>query len=247
MSRCPGVPGFRGSAKTGPRAPEGATGQTGVVPQPDEAMTRTAYDLVADVYADRFTATEPEQPLDLAMIDHFVGLLPAPRRVLDAGCGAGRMLPYLAARGCRPEGVDLSPEMVRRARADHPGHPCTVGSLTDLAHRDALFDGVFSWYSTIHNPDADLDGMLGEMVRVLRPGGFLLVAFQVGDEVRRVGQGFAASGYDVVLFRHHRRTADMTGRIAALGLEVVATSQRGPIGTEPDPQAVVIARRPTTG
>lgn len=78
------------------------------MPRAEETLTRTAYDAVADTYADRFTATEPEQPVDLAMIDHFAGLLTEPRRVLDAGCGAGRLLPYLAAQGCRPQGVDLS-------------------------------------------------------------------------------------------------------------------------------------------
>ena len=46
------------------------------------------------------------------MVEHFVSLLPGERRVLDAGCGAGRMMPVLAAHGCRVEGVDLSPEMV---------------------------------------------------------------------------------------------------------------------------------------
>lgn len=83
-----------------------------MVPEADESLTRAAYDAIADLYADRFVTTEPEQADELAMIDHFASLLDDPRRVLDAGCGAGRMLPYLAGRRCRPEGVDLSPEMV---------------------------------------------------------------------------------------------------------------------------------------
>lgn len=58
----------------------------GVTDEADE-LTRTAYDAVADVYANQLTATEPEQPIDLAMIDHFIRLLPEPRRVLDAGAG----------------------------------------------------------------------------------------------------------------------------------------------------------------
>lgn len=215
------------------------------MPQAEEALTRTAYDAVADVYADRFTATEPEQPVELAMINYFADLLHEPRRVLDAGSGAGRMLPYLAARGCAPEGLDLSPEMVRRARADHPNYPSAVGSLTDLDHPDATFDGVFSWYSTIHNPDEDLDRMFAEMVRVLRPGGYLLVAFQVGDGMRPVGQGFAALGYDIVMNRYHRAVTDIVARLAAHGLEVAAQLERGPVDSEPDPQAVVIARRPS--
>ncbi|WP_298750400.1 class I SAM-dependent methyltransferase [uncultured Serinicoccus sp.] len=214
------------------------------MPQGEE-LTRAAYDTVADLYADTFTATEPEQPLELAMVDHFVALLGHRPRVLDAGCGAGRMLPRLAVRGCRPHGVDLSPEMVRRALADHGAYPSTVGSLTDLAFADDEFDGVFSWYSTIHTPDADLDRVLAEMARVLRPGGHLLLAFQIGEGVRDIGPGFAAHGHQVTLLRYHRRVQDVAPRLERLGMPVVARLERGPLGSEPDPQAVVIARRPT--
>lgn len=77
----------------------------------------------------------------------------------------------------------------------------------------ALIDGVFSWYSTIQNPDEDLDLMLTEMTRVLRQGGVLLVAFQVGAGMRRVGQVFENLGYDVVMNRYHRSSEDMVARL----------------------------------
>lgn len=107
----------------------------------DEVATRSAYDVVADAYADHFRSTEPEQPIDLAMIDHFAGLLHQPRRVLDAGCGAARLMPYLAALGCQVQGVDLSEGMIRRAQQDHPEFETTVGSLTRLEYGDTSFDG----------------------------------------------------------------------------------------------------------
>lgn len=213
-----------------------------MVPEADESLTRAAYDAVADIYADRIVATEPEHSVELAVIDYFASLLEDPRRVLDAGCGAGRMLPYLAERRCHPEGIDLSPEMVRRANQDHPDYPSRVGSLTALDYPDAVFDGVFSWYSTIHNPDEDLDRMLAELIRVLRPGGLLLVAFQVGEGMRQVGRGYAALGFPVVMNRYHRSVSEMIARLAAQGLELVAQLERGPVGSEVDAQAVVIVR-----
>ena len=75
----------------------------------------SAYDEVADSYADHFRSTEPEQPVELAVVAHFASLLPGRREVLDAGCGAGRMMPLLAGLGCAVTGMDLSPGMVRRA------------------------------------------------------------------------------------------------------------------------------------
>lgn len=205
-------------------------------------MTRTAYDAVADAYADRIRGTEPEQAIDVAMIDLFASLLPGPRHVLDAGCGAGRMLPYLAGLGCDVEGVDLSPRMAARARHDHSQFPVRVMSLTDLGYPDGHFDGVFSWYSTIHNPDGDVDRMVAEMARVLRPEGLLLLAFQTGQGMRRVGKGFQAMGYDVVMNRYHRPASLVAEVIGRHGLDMVATLDREPRGTEPDGQAVLIAR-----
>lgn len=99
---------------------------------------------VADDYADRFSSTQPEEQIELAMVSHFVSLLPEPRRdVLDAGCGAGRMLPVLAAAGCHPIGVDLSESMIRRAKRDHPDFDTRVGSIAALPFPDDSFDGLF--------------------------------------------------------------------------------------------------------
>ena len=82
-----------------------------------EHGVRAAYDDVADLYADHFRATEAEQPVDVAMIEHFVSLLTsadgARPRVLDAGCGAGRMLPLLARFGA--DGQAAKPPTVYRA------------------------------------------------------------------------------------------------------------------------------------
>lgn len=208
-------------------------------------VTRRAYNVVADAYADHITGTAGEESLELAAITYFAQLLPEPRRVLDAGCGAGRMLPYLADLGCEPQGVDLSPEMLRRARQDFPGYTLVEGALTNLEYADATFDGVFSWYSTVHSPDADVAVMLGEMRRVVRPGGYVLVAFQSGTDKRRVGEGFRKLGLEVEMYRYHRTLDDVAQLMTGAGLDVVVRLERAAVASEADPQAVVIARRST--
>lgn len=136
----------------------------------DEDAVRAAYDQVAGDYADAFPATEPEQAIELAMIEHFVSLLQGHRQqVLDAGCGAGRKRPFLHGLGCQVMGTDLSPEMVRRAHCDHSQHTVHVATSAALPFRDDSFDGVFFWYSTIHTPDDRLAAVLSEAQRV--PGG----------------------------------------------------------------------------
>jgi SAM-dependent methyltransferase len=176
-------------------------------------------------------------------VAHFAALLPGPTPdVLDAGCGAGRMLPVLAAAGCRAVGVDLSAGMVRRARQDHPGFDTRVGSLTALPFPDGSFDGVLSWYSTIHLPDERLPPAVGEVRRVLRPGGHVLVAFQVGEGVRDVSQGYRRLGHDVTLSRHDRTPDHVAGALRAAGFTEVARLVRAPAGAERAGQAVLVAR-----
>jgi SAM-dependent methyltransferase len=206
-----------------------------------EHVVRVAYDEVADTYAERFRTTEPELPLELAMVEHFASLLTGNRRVLDAGCGAGRMLPLLAELGCVAEGVDLSPEMVRRGRSDHPEFVTQVASITDLPFEDSSFDGVFSWYSTIHGDDEALATALSEFRRVLRPGGLVLVAFQSGSGVQDLSEAYRRQGHDVALVRYRRSAGEVVDALRGAGLSEVARLERQAAEHERDPQAVVVA------
>ena len=210
------------------------------------AEVRAAYDAIAQDYAATFPTTEPEAAVDLAMVDHFVSLVLASggSEVLDAGCGTGRMARYLADRGCSVRGVDLSPGMLAMARRDHPDLDVHEGSLLDLPYRDAAFDGVLLWFSLIHLPDEDLPRALGEVARVVRPGGLVLVAFQVGDGPWDVGRGLRERGYDVTLVRHQRGTKAMLDALATAGLAKEARLVRQPVGREQQPQAFVLARSP---
>ena len=209
----------------------------------DEAAIRGAYDEIADAYADHFPSTEPEQPVDLAMVEHFVAALGPDPLVLDAGCGAGRMMPFLAGLGCRIEGVDLSPGMVLRAQADHGQFPSRVASLTELPYASRRFDGVFSWYSTIHVSDDEVAIIVRELARVLKDGGLLLVAFQTGQGVRDAGLGFRERGYDLRLLRYHRSAARMGRALRRGGFSLIASLDRVPTGSEAEGQAVLIGRR----
>lgn len=208
---------------------------------PDEAIG-LAYDTVAQTYADLLPDTSFEAPIDLAMIGHLVAILPGPR-ILDAGCGAGRMVSHLASLDSelRVSGVDLSREMVRRTRALGIADDVVEGHLNRLPHPDAAFDGILAWYSIIHVAPGDLSGPMAEFCRVLRPGGAVLVAFQAGDgrrrEIRR------AYGHDVDMAAFLHSTDHVVGALRAAGLEPLARLERVARATDSHPQAFVLARR----
>jgi SAM-dependent methyltransferase len=83
-------------------------------------------------YIDRFRRLASEG-VDLAGEARLLdAMVPPGSRILDAGCGTGRVGAALAARGHTVVGVDADPALVEAARADHPGPRWLVGDLAEL-------------------------------------------------------------------------------------------------------------------
>ncbi|MDF3980627.1 class I SAM-dependent methyltransferase [Luteibacter sp. PPL201] len=98
--------------------------------------------------------------------------------VVDAGCGSGRYLRHVLARGARhATGVDLSPAMLRGAhgwlgQGDRRRVALVEGSVTALPLRGDCADLTVCGLVLGHVPD--LAAALGELCRVTRPGGTIL-------------------------------------------------------------------------
>jgi ubiquinone/menaquinone biosynthesis C-methylase UbiE len=106
---------------------------------------------------------------------------PAPRRVLDVGCGTGYLLRQLAARApgaAELAGIDPAPAMIEAARAlaDDERLSFAAGVAERLPFPDGHFDLLVSTTSFDHW--ADQQRGLTECARVLAPGGQLVLADQ---------------------------------------------------------------------
>lgn len=98
------------------------------------------------------------------------------RRLVEVGCGLGRMSRHFAARYAHVTALDISSAMVRRARRLNAGHPnieFVVGTGSDLSGiPDASHDDAVSYVVFQHIPDPEVvHRYAGELVRVLRRGG----------------------------------------------------------------------------
>jgi ubiquinone/menaquinone biosynthesis C-methylase UbiE len=133
--------------------------------------------------------------------------------------------------------------MVVAARRNHPDLTFAVASVTDLPHRAATFAGVLLWYSTIHTPPDQLPAVFAETVRVLHPGGHLLVAFQVGVGTRDLAPTYRRFGHDVQLDRHLFDVEEVAAHLRSAGLAETCRLVRAARGAEEDPQAMLLARR----
>jgi len=98
------------------------------------------------------------------------------RRVLELGCGTGVFLEQTARSGATIHGLDLSEELLAKARARLAGQANVTldqGNAEQMPYPDADFDAVYG-SSVLHH--LDLDASLREVRRVLKPGGCLVFA-----------------------------------------------------------------------
>jgi malonyl-CoA O-methyltransferase len=104
------------------------------------------------------------------ILDHFGDL--TGKHVLDVGCGKGRFARILKERfpGAEIWGLDISPEMLKYVPADIHAR---AGLMTELPFPDAEFDCVYATESLEHA--VEIDKAVGEMCRVLKPGGRLVI------------------------------------------------------------------------
>jgi SAM-dependent methyltransferase len=202
--------------------------------------TRAAYDTVAAAYAGTVPARHAQIPAARAVLGWYAELVDGP--VLEVGCGPGHVTADLAARGVDAAGLDLSPAMVAQARRAHPGLRFDVGSMTDL---HGSYGGLVAWYSLIHIPPGLRPQVLAGFARVLRPGGRLLLAFQTGDELRHITEGYGHTGLDLDTYR--LPPATVAAELATAGIPVTATLVCAPESGETVPQAYLLARRDNPG
>lgn len=138
---------------------------------------RDAYDAIAAAYAsDRGDGAADEHDL----VAELAADLEPDSRVLDAGCGQGS--PPLAALPDSIEvvGVDLSIEQLDLANERFPDAQFARADLSRLPLDANAVDGIVSLFAIIHVPVDDHPAVFEEFARVLRPGGWFVVATMPG-------------------------------------------------------------------
>jgi SAM-dependent methyltransferase len=135
-------------------------------------MRPEQYDLMREV-EDRLWWYRGMRGILFSLLERYDVLLPG-IRILDAGCGTGRLLTAYRERGFSPVGLDSHPLALRYTA--QRGHECvTGGSVNELPFAEARFDLV-SCIDVIVGAAVDDVSAVRELCRVTRPGGWVLVS-----------------------------------------------------------------------
>jgi demethylmenaquinone methyltransferase/2-methoxy-6-polyprenyl-1,4-benzoquinol methylase len=138
-----------------------------------DTQVKAMFDRIAQVY-DRMNSVMTagmhhrwrERAADLAQVGPG-------STALDVATGTGDLAIELARRGAEVIGSDFAPAMLELARRKAPGLTFEEGDALDLDHPDGAFDAVTVGFGARNF--ADLDRGLGEMARVTKPGGHVVV------------------------------------------------------------------------
>ena len=177
-------------------------------------------------------------------------------RALDVGCGEGRFCRMLKAAGVAATGIDPTHQLVETARRRDPSGDYRLGRAEQLEFEAASFDLVVSYLTLVDI--ADFKTATGEMARVLKPGGSLLVANLTGFASAGAERGWVkdAEGRDlhfpvdryldefafwfewagIRIENWHRPLAAYMETFLANGLQLTFFSEPGPVSGEPSRQ-----------
>lgn len=192
-----------------------------------ERLARQSPELATDGYnaCRDHPAAEPLGTWD--WVQDYLALKPG-ERLLDVGCGWGKLTVPAAMHGAAVVGVDLSPTMLSTARMHASQRGATVHLARSegacLPFQDAAFDVVWCHAVIMHLPEAEARALVDEIARVLAPGARAFLHFPNRYHPMSIASRAAAAWLGASPARAIRRrsyTVDEAVGLLARGLEVV--------------------------
>lgn len=130
----------------------------------------------ADIPADSVMTNSEVYPLKYAL--QTVTANDGP--ILEAGCGAGRILRYFHERDYQITGIDFIEAAIAKLREADPTLKVETGDITRLRYPDSCFRYVLA-FGLYHNLEHGLNSAVAETVRVLMPSGRLCASFRADN------------------------------------------------------------------
>ncbi len=111
-------------------------------------------------------------------------------KILEAGCGAGRILRYYHNNGYSIEGFDYIENAINKLREIDSTLDIEVADICNLPYKDNSFDYILA-FGLYHNLENNLDKAIDETARVLKEGGRVCASFRADNFQNRINDYLA--------------------------------------------------------
>ena len=163
----------------------------------------SVYDTHVNEYVSRF--------MDLSLYKesfrYMVENLPENADVLELGCGPGNVIKYL--HGKRPDikfiGIDLAPAMIETAQKENPGQKFYILDIRNIDVVANRFDGIISAFSIPYLLHSDVEILLANCRKLLKPNGLLYLSCMEGPESSSGSEKTSFTGEFVMYISYYSR------------------------------------------
>lgn len=163
------------------------------------------YDLYADSYEKDYEYLNSfENDAVLKALGNLKG-----KKVLDVGCGTGRLIRFMIESGAEVSGVDISEGMLKIARKNFPEIEFFKTEVENLPFEDNSFDLVVAVFVIVHLKD--LNGFFSEVYRILKDGGIFILT---NINQRKAPKLKLKGGVEIVIESHYHRPEDVLKKLA---------------------------------
>lgn len=159
-------------------------------------------------------------------IDKMVKYLPHGSLLLDAGCAYGRDSAVFRDKGFKVVGIDLSEELLKKAKKFNPNIEFQKMDVRYLNFQENYFDGIWCNAVLLHLKDEDIKTALKEFYRVLKPGGILCLSFKEGEGSEEKLESFSSDNVRFFNYQTQKSVEEIVKSVGLTTLEIYLINER---------------------
>jgi SAM-dependent methyltransferase len=156
---------------------------------------KDCYNRTAKEYADKFLNELDGKPFDRNILNRFSDMLPDGSLIYDFGCGSGQTTKYIHdKKRHKVIGLDFSENAIQLAKQNFNEIEFVVDDMLNSKMASGSADGILAFYAVVHFTYIEIEQVLKEWLRLMKPNTIVLFSFHVGEEVVEAVDFLGVSG-----------------------------------------------------
>jgi ubiquinone/menaquinone biosynthesis C-methylase UbiE len=140
------------------------------------------YDNVYQDYYDKYLDELDKKTYDKDFLTRFLDLIKKNDQILDIGCcSTAQQARFFRDNGLMVTGIDLSEKCIETAKKNFTDISFLQMDMLDLNFDNETFHAISAFYSIIHIPNENLDGLFSDFNRILKINGKIAITVHAGD------------------------------------------------------------------